>query len=123
MAATGTVRIWNVADVWPDGTTTGFGVLADWLLNVMFTGVPPGAAGASKVMLPVTFTPPVTVVGLTENAMICGACTETVVVTDGPIADAAVIVAVPLEDATPRTSKVADVEPVCTYTPVGTDAM
>ena len=57
----------NVADVEPDGTVTLLGTLADELLLLKLTTLPPDGAAALNVTVPVEPFPPTTLVGFNDT--------------------------------------------------------
>lgn len=57
----------NVADVEPDGTVTLLGTLADELLLLKLTTLPPDGAAALNVTVPVELFPPTTLVGFNDT--------------------------------------------------------
>jgi hypothetical protein len=63
-AATGVVRMVNIAVLFPAGTNTEAGTSTEWLLLVSLTTAPPGRAVPLSVTVPVDDTPPTTAFGL-----------------------------------------------------------
>jgi hypothetical protein len=61
---TGTVFTVKVVEVWPEGTVTVVGAMADELLHAILMIAPPGGAAVESVSVAVEGEPPSTVVGL-----------------------------------------------------------